>query len=239
MNAHTHLHDHRAAGPMTLRELPGPLPLRGLPGPLPAGERLLWQGAPDFRSFALRAFHIRKVAVYFAVLCTWSVGQAAWSGGSPHQLLMAALPSTLLGLSALALLVVIAWLVSRTTVYSITSKRVLMQIGIALPITFNLPFPVLASASLKLYPDGSGNIPLSLTEGNRLAYVVLWPHARPWRLGRAEPTLRFVADAGSVAQILSRAVAAAAPATTQTAPQASVGDAKATTTSWPLSPAAA
>ena len=43
-------------------------PVRGLPAMLPPGERLLWQGNPAWRSLAIRAYHVRKVALYFAVL---------------------------------------------------------------------------------------------------------------------------------------------------------------------------
>ena len=38
----------------------------GLPEPLPAGERILWQGAPDWRALAVHVFHVRKLAAYFA-----------------------------------------------------------------------------------------------------------------------------------------------------------------------------
>ncbi len=214
-------------------------PVRGLPGHLPPGEKLLWQGAPDFRSFALRAFHVRKVAIYFALLVAWRLIQAIMEGGTPTSIAMAAVPLTGLGLAAAAILCVLAWLVTKTTVYSITSRRVVMRIGVALPITFNLPFTVLGSASVKLFSDGSGNIPLALTEGNRLAYLVLWPHVRPWRLAHAEPTLRCLPEAASVAQLLSRAVATAAPATTQTTAHAPTADAALDQKTWPLSPAAA
>ena len=40
----------------------------GLPEPLPRGERLLWQGRPDWRQLALHAFHVRKLAFYFAFM---------------------------------------------------------------------------------------------------------------------------------------------------------------------------
>jgi len=43
-------------------------PVRGLPEVLPAGERMLWQGSPRWQDMALHAFHVRKVAVYFAVI---------------------------------------------------------------------------------------------------------------------------------------------------------------------------
>ena len=40
----------------------------GLPEPLPAGERVLWQGKPDWKRLANEAFHVRQVAVYFALM---------------------------------------------------------------------------------------------------------------------------------------------------------------------------
>jgi len=43
-------------------------PVRGLPAPLPADETLLWQGAPDPRSLAQRAYGVRAVAIYFLFL---------------------------------------------------------------------------------------------------------------------------------------------------------------------------
>ncbi len=214
-------------------------PIRGLPSRLAPGESLLWQGAPDVRALALRTFHIRKVAIYFGALVVWRLATAILDGGTPASVARAPLPLTLLGLAAVAILGLLAWLVARTTVYSITSRRVVMRIGVALPITFNLPFAVLDSASLKLYPDGTGSIPLALKGGNRLAFLVLWPHVRPWRVARAEPTLRFVPDAAQVAQTLAQAVAAWAPGTTQAAAQTPEGRPATAPASWPMAPAAA
>ncbi len=214
-------------------------PVRGLPDRLPPDETLLWQGAPDFRSLALRVFHIRKVAIYFGLLIVWRLGTAVLDGGSLASIALAAVPLSLLGLAAVSILGILALLVAKTTVYSITSRRVVMRIGVALPITFNLPFAVLGSAQLKAYSDGTGNVSLALNGVNRLAYLVLWPHARPWRMGRAEPTLRFVPRADEVARILAQAVASAAPATTQTSLLAHDPARAADQASWPLSPVAA
>ena len=50
--------------------------------------------------------------------------------------------------------------------YTITSKRVLFQFGVALPMTMNIPFGKIANAALKTYRDGSGDIPLHLSDGN-------------------------------------------------------------------------
>ena len=189
----------------------GIAPLRGLPGSLPAGERLLWQGAPQLRAMALRVFHVRKVAIYFALLIVYRLAAALHDGVPLRDMVRPTLILAGLALAACAILFGIAWLVCRTTVYSITSRRVVMHIGVALPITFNLPFTVLSSASVKLHRDGTGTIPLVLTEHNRLSYAVLWPHVRPWRNAKAEPCLRLIPDAAQVSRLLADAVAMAMP----------------------------
>ena len=90
----------------------------------------------------------------------------------------------IMGLSALGavvILLVIAVLSARTTMYSITDRRVVMRIGMALPVTLNIPFEGIDGASLAEFSDKSGDIALSLNHNGRLGYLVLWPHARPWR----------------------------------------------------------
>jgi hypothetical protein len=106
------------------------------------------------------------------------------------------------------LLALYAWLSGRTTIYTMTDKRVVIRSGVALPKMHNLPYSQLESANLRLYDDGSGDIALALPSSDRVAYLMLWPHVRPWRFNRAEPMLRGVAKAGQVAQILARAIAA-------------------------------
>ena len=49
---------------------------------------------------------------------------------------------------------------------------------------------------------------LRLKPGPRVIYPKLWPHVRPWRLRQAEPMLRCIPDAGVVASLLCRALAA-------------------------------
>ena len=54
----------------------------GLPEPLPRGERLLWQGSPDWRVLARDAMHTRMLSVYFAVLLAWRAANVWSNGGS-------------------------------------------------------------------------------------------------------------------------------------------------------------
>ena len=53
--------------------------------------------------------------------------------------------------------------------------------------------------------DETGDLPATLSKGYRLAFLVLWPHARPWRVARPEPMLRCVPQAEQVAELLTRA----------------------------------
>ena len=79
-------------------------PIRGLPARLPAGEKLIWQGAPKWWPFALRAFHVRKIAVYFAILAAWRVTSMLRDGQSAEAAAVAFLGLLLLAVCASGLL---------------------------------------------------------------------------------------------------------------------------------------
>jgi len=192
-------------------------PIPGLPGVLPDGEVILWQGAPAWWSLARRAYHVAEIAGYFVVLLAWSVMATYRDGGDGADMAHAALIVLGLAGAALGLLTVIAWGAARTTKYTITNRRVVLRVGIALPICFNVPFAQIAAAGLKVHADGNGDLPLQLKDGQRIAYAVLWPHARPWRLSRAEPMLRAVPQARRVGQVLGDALAAASGQPAQSA----------------------
>jgi hypothetical protein len=100
----------------------------------------------------------------------------------------------------------LAWLFRRAACYTITSKRILFQFGVALPMTMNIPLGKIANAALKTYRDGSGNIPLKLSDSGRVSYLLLWPHIRPWHLRAPEPMLNAIPDAAAVAAKLAEAL---------------------------------
>lgn len=179
----------------------------GLPEMLPRGERIVWQGVPDWRLLAVQAFHVRAIAIYFAVLLGWRAANVLYDGGGAMQALLSIAVLAPLALLALALLTMLAWLSSRTTVYTLTNRRIVMRVGIVLSITFNLPLRQLESAALRPIQGSFGDIALVLAPGERIAYLHLWPHVRPWQLRRTQPMLRCVADAAQVGQLLSQAVA--------------------------------
>lgn len=195
MNAH-HEHEFEAAP--------------GLPEPLPRGERMLWQGAPDWKRLALHALHVRKLAVYFAVML--GVQWLYLLGEPQAAMLRPLLTSAIMATLALSLLTAIAWFSARSTLYTLTDRRVIMRVGIVLTLTFNLPLRQIAGASFKPYAGGTGDIALALKGADRIAWLNLWPHARAWRVKRPEPSLRCLPNAAAVAARLQTAWQLANPA---------------------------
>lgn len=181
----------------------------GLPGKLPEGERLLWQGRPTWQNLGRRCFKLRWVAGYFTVFGGWWTVSALTDGAPLGAALLEGLALVPIAALALGALCLLAWLTARTTIYSITSRRVAIRFGIALPMTINLPFSRISSADMRSYGDGSGDIVLSLLGRDRLAYLHLWPHVRPWRFSQVQPMLRGLPQVRETGRILGDALAAA------------------------------
>jgi len=186
-------------------------PVHGLPGVLPAGEHLIWQGAPDWRSLALNAYHVRSLTLYFSLMVLARGVYLALEGATLLDALTGMVGPAIFATIALAILTGIAALSARSTVYTITSKRVVIRQGIALESTINLPFTVIESAALKMRRDGSGDLALTMVKPQRVSYVWLWPHVRPWHLLQPQPSLRCLTDAEAAGERLSRAFRAAVP----------------------------
>lgn len=185
-------------------------PIPGLPAPLPEGETILWQGSPAWKALARHALRMRLAGAYFVALIVWGISGGVSAGTPATQIALSALRLGALGIVALALLALFAWLIARTTIYTITTRRVILRFGIALPITIQIAFPMIEAASMHRWSDDTGEIALALRRGQRVAYLVVWPHTRPWKLLKAEPSLRGLSDAAEVAQILARALSASA-----------------------------
>jgi len=183
-------------------------PVPGLPERLPQGERMLWQGAPHWLSLALTAFRARAVAIYFAILMVWRAASALINGETLRQAIEAALWLAPLALVALAILITVAFLAAKTTLYTITDRRIVMRFGMALPLTINIPFSSIDAAGMRRHADGTGDIPLTTKVDQRMGYLMLWPHARPLRFAHPEPMLRSLPDIDRAAMVLADALAA-------------------------------
>ena len=180
-------------------------PVRGLPGLLPPGEEILWQGAPEWRSLARTAFHTRLIAGYFLLLVGWATVSSLTTNGGYLGIAM----TVSLGVIGVGLLHLLAWLVARTTVYTLTNRRIVMRIGIAVPKCINLPLGMIGSVDLATNADGTGDLPLVIAGPAKLGVLALWPHARPWKIVTPQPMLRAVPDARAIAALIARTCTAA------------------------------
>jgi hypothetical protein len=182
-------------------------PLPGLPERPPQGELILWQGRPEPWALARDAYKIRWIAGYFALIVLWRAGAGLGDGGLGLALAMG-LPYLALGLLGLGIIYGLAWVQARTTTYTLTTARVVLRIGAALPVTFNLPFAQIGAASLDLRRDGTGTIALETLGETRISVLVVWPHLRPGHWSKTQPALRSIADASAVARRLAEAAEA-------------------------------
>lgn len=183
-------------------------PVPGLPETLPQGETMLWQGSPDWRGLAVSAFHVRKVAVYFGLLLAWQFA-SAWRDGAA-ALELAALSASIIGMgiAACGILCALAWFYARGTIYTLTTKRIVIRTGLALPVTLNLPLALIDTAAVARQAAGSASIALAVTKPNRIAWLVLWPNVKPWTFTDPQPLLRNLSDVATVAPMLARALEA-------------------------------
>lgn len=194
-------------------------PIRGLPERPPEGEEILWQGRPDTWRLAVESLNLYWVALYFVLFFGW---RALVAGAEVPfwEAVRIGSPFLVMGAVACGLLWLIALIQARSTVYTVTNRRVAMRIGAALTVTLNLPYRWVGAAHLDLRQGGTGTIALNLTGETRLSYLNTWPHVRPWYMKETQPALRCIPDAKRVAHILSEAAQSrlAEPAVRKVAP---------------------
>lgn len=179
-------------------------PVPGLPALPPKGEEVLWQGRPAALRLAIEAYGLNWILGYFAVIVAWRAAVGAADAGLAGAFAFG-LPYMILAGLATAVVLVLAWVQARATVYTVTTARVAMRIGAALTVTLNLPYRQIATARLDLRRGGTGTIALETLGDTRLSYLVCWPHVRPWHMKKTEPALRCIPDAERVARIVSQA----------------------------------
>ena len=136
------------------------------------------------------------------MLAFWRVGTLL-DQGPFATIVTAAIPFLACGAVAAGILMGMAYVMARSTVYTITNRRVVMRIGAALTITPNLPFTQIRNAEPDLRKSGTGTIALDLDQRTRLSYLVCWPHVRPWSIRKTKPALRCIRDARAVGELLA------------------------------------
>ncbi|KGF68827.1 phosphonoacetate hydrolase [Hoeflea sp. BAL378] len=182
-------------------------PVPGLPARLPDGEYILWQGAPSSAAVSRRVMKTRWIAGYFAVLVIWNISAGLYDGRQPSEILFSSGALTILSTIGIGLMEAFAWGVQKTTLYTITNRRIVMRIGVALSATFNLPFTRIVSVDMREGKNGVGDIALTLMPGDRLSWLVFWPHVRGFRKGALMPQLICLKDVAIAGNVLAAALA--------------------------------
>lgn len=181
--------------------------VRGVSEALPPGERILWEGAPDSRALARHLFFIRPLSTYLGAMVLW------WVAVNRTQVNTEQFWATL-GIQLMLVGGVIggAWLMARAiangTTYAITDRRIVMRFGMIFPLTINVPLHYVEGASARQFPDRTGQIALQLSKKESIAWIVLFPHVRPWEFSRPQPLLRGLTDPVKVGEVLRAAVLA-------------------------------
>jgi hypothetical protein len=99
----------------------------------------------------------------------WRVGVS--SADFPFaQALTHAIPFVAIGAVTVGLILFIAWVQAKATVYTVTSARVAMRVGAALTVTLNLPYTRIEAADLDLRKAGTGTIAFRTAGETKLSY---------------------------------------------------------------------
>lgn len=178
----------------------------GLPEPLPEGESVLWSGGPDWRLLAVHVFHVRVLAaaaVFFAVLST--VVALAHRAPAAYATLAFVTP-LMAGAAAAGVAGFAAWLTAHISRYTVTSRRVVLRVGLLVPVNLNIPFAEITDVAMREHGAGSGDLPIAVRSHQRVSYLLLWPHVKPMTFRRVQPMLRAVRDGEAAAAALVRAL---------------------------------
>lgn len=181
-------------------------PVPGLPGTLPDGEQMLWQGRPSARLVAGHVLKNRWIAGYFLLLAVWAIIGGFYDGRSLAGIAFSVAILTALAAIVIGMLELFAWGVQKTTLYTITTNRVVLRFGVAFSITLNLPFKQIGALALADQGNRAGNVAIQLLPGHRLSWLVQWPHVRGWRFANVEPSLICLTDAKKAADVLALAI---------------------------------
>ncbi|MEM8983288.1 MAG: photosynthetic complex putative assembly protein PuhB [Pseudomonadota bacterium] len=187
----------------------GAVPRVSVLGSKPANEEsaeaILWEGQPTNSGMFWRAFGARWIALYLAVLLVYRVVDALGSNGGTAAVTGAIVSVAVLTAILATIIGGLAYLTTRASAYTITDRRVIIDLGVALPMRVDVPIRLIQRADLLRHSDGSGDIVFTLTGEDRAKYFVFWPHVRPFRWLRVQPTLRSIVDIDGATRALATA----------------------------------
>jgi Bacterial PH domain len=164
--------------------------IEGVADPLPPGENILWSGKPDVWKFTFRTMRLWWVMAWFFGLACLRAYHALMGGGDLIAMISAAAGQLPLAVFSIGLLSGLGVVMARTTTYVISRQRLVFQVGVALPITFNVPLRFIDSAAVRLRQSHYGDLVLTLRSGSCVKALALWPHCQGWGKDSVKPVMR-------------------------------------------------
>jgi len=174
---------------------------------LPAGERVLWQGAPDQRAIARWFLRERWVLGFVALSAGLGVAAALRhvEGLGPRLIGVGTL-SVILAIVAIVAIRVFAWQIAKSSSYVITDRRVYFNIGMVLRADANVPYSSVDRIDLLRRSDGSADLMVTLAGDTEIPWLLLFPHMS-WRgATRGRPTFRGLRAPEPAADAISNAL---------------------------------
>ena len=169
-------------------------PVEGLPDYLPEGETMVWQGRPTVAAMARRVFFIPHLALYFGLLIAGHTVYRLMEGVSAAQVMGTFVWQAGLAATVLALLAWLARSYAASVMYTLTSERLVIRSGVALPMMVNIPIEQITAADMRVYRDGTGDIVLTPVADRKLHWVLLWPNVSAWYSRPIRPLLRGLTE---------------------------------------------
>ncbi|MBI2762266.1 MAG: PH domain-containing protein [Chloroflexi bacterium] len=169
-------------------------------------ERLLWQGQPEPRAYALRGawYLIPFSPLWGGFAIFWEVSAVAM--GAPIFFMLWGIPFVAIGLYLIFGRIPLARREASRTHYAVTDQRIVILSGGARPRLIQMAIEDLPPAQLEIGSLGSGTITFGSQVGVRLPPG--WP---TFGMYAQAPAFLFIADAGRVFHILQDAKSAARP----------------------------
>ncbi|MHB2205761.1 photosynthetic complex putative assembly protein PuhB [Methylobacterium sp. CM6257] len=171
---------------------------------LEPGERMLWQGHPEMPALRRHLLKVRWLAAYFAGLLAWKLVLIACVRGAQPPEVFDAAALLVQGTVLMGIVTYFAWVLARSTTYTLTDLRLVICHGIALPATVDIPLRAVRSVAVRIRTDGTGGVALAVQDGAGIGYSKLWPHVQGLSLSCPVPMLRGLRDAAVLSTRLAR-----------------------------------
>lgn len=188
--------------------------IAGVEETLPPGEALLWEGRPNLGALAFRVLHLRSALFYWALVAVGILSFGALGGRASGDLAADLAWLLLVAAAGTGILFALAAALRRSTTYALTERRVVIRMGVAFPSILNLPLDRIASVDVRVTgrdADGRevGDLVLTPAGEDRIGWLYLWPHARPWSFRDPRPAFRALSGVDEVGRRVAERVARA------------------------------